>query len=344
MEEFVRQARTDGGLIAVMSRYYGPYILLLFDMTVAIIAMMSVLFVVGWLRHTGELTSTLAAGISHGRILRPMVIGSALLMGFQFVNREFLLPDMRDALSMKPRDLTGDAEQPILPNFDKTSAILFGGKSLKPRSKVLIQPVFDLDANYQGYGDTLAAAKAVWLPKDDRHEAGFLLQDVQQPKNINALPSIGTKTRHILMSPRDHQWIEPGQLFVVTSVTTDMLATSGSSTKLSSIVQLARRVKNPAVDTSSSVQTFLHERVIRTPLDFCLVLLGLPLVVNRKGKNLFMLIGIAVGTVLGFFFVKTLAGALGSNGYLLTPAMAAWLPLLLVGPIGYARLREVQTV
>ena len=56
-----------------MLRYYGPYMLLLFDWTGAIIALIAFLFTIGWLRRTGELTAILSAGISHGRILRPMI-------------------------------------------------------------------------------------------------------------------------------------------------------------------------------------------------------------------------------------------------------------------------------
>ena len=93
-----------------------------------------------------------------------------------------------------------------------------------------------------------------------------------------------------------------------------------------------------------SLQVLLHERIIRPPLDFSLILLGLPLVVNRRGRNLFVMIGAAMLTVLVFFMIKTLANAMGGGGYLLAPAMAAWLPLLLIGPVAYARLRDVQTV
>ena len=45
-----------------------------------------------------------------------------------------------------------------------------------------------------------------------------------------------------------------------------------------------------------------------------------------------------------YFVLKMAAGALGGSGYLLSPAMAAWLPLLVFGPVAYMRLREVQTV
>jgi lipopolysaccharide export system permease protein len=92
------------------------------------------------------------------------------------------------------------------------------------------------------------------------------------------------------------------------------------------------------------LQVLLHERFVRPPLDFALILLGLPLVVNRKGRNLFMMMSVAMMTVMGFFAVKTGANYIGTSGYLVSPAIAAWIPLLVCGPIAYIRYRDVQLV
>ena len=344
MDDFARQAQTDGSLIRVMARFYGPYVLLLFDWTGAVITLMSLLFVVGWLRRTGELTAMLAAGISHGRLLRPIVIASAAIIIIQTTSREFVLPGLRDALSMRSKDLTGDAEQAILPNYDKTSGILLEGKSLRARSRVIVEPNFRLYGDYQGYGDLLIAKQATWVRANDDHASGYLLEQVQRPEKIDSLATIGTSDRSILMTSRDQNWLSSKQCFVATTVNTDLLQTNKSSTKLSSVAELVSRVRNPAVHSSMSLHVLLHERIIRTPLDIALVLLGLPLVVNRRNRNLFVMIGVAIGTVLFFFLLKTVSGALGGSGYLLTPAMSAWIPLLVIGPVAYTRLREVQTL
>ena len=246
---------------------------------------------------------------------------------------------------MRSKDFTGDAEQAILPNYDKTSGILLEGKFLRARSRVIVEPNFRLYGDYQGYGDLLIAKKATWVPAtDDDHASGYLLEQVQRPEKIDSLASIGTSDRSILMTSRDQSWLSSKQCFVATTVHTDLLQTNKSSTKLSSVAELVSRVRNPAVHSSMNLHVLLHERIIRTPLDIALVLLGLPLVVNRRNRNLFVMIGVAIGTVLFFFVLKTVAGAMGGSGYLLTPAMSAWIPLLVIGPVAYTRLREVQTL
>ena len=103
MEDLLRQGQQQGSLVTVFMRCYGPYMLLLFDMTGAIITLMAFLFTVGWLRRTGELTAILSAGISHGRIFQPIIYASLLIILVQLANRELLLPNYRDSLSFKAK-------------------------------------------------------------------------------------------------------------------------------------------------------------------------------------------------------------------------------------------------
>jgi lipopolysaccharide export system permease protein len=344
MDDFVELGQERDGMLAVMLRFYGPYMVLLFDMTGAIITLLALLFVVGWLRRTGELTAMLAAGISHGRIFKPMVIASLIIISSQLAVREFVLPGLRDNLDMKAKDVTGEAKVAVLPELDKTSNILFEGQAMIPRSQTIIQPSFRLYGDYPGYGDLMMADEATWIDSTPDHPSGYLLSRVDRPQGIDALPSIGTADRAILLTSHDQGWLQPGQCFVATTISPELLSKDQSSTRLSSIAELAQRVRNPAVRSSTSLKVMLHERVVRPPLDFALILLGLPLVVNRRQRNMFVMIGFAIMTVLFFFVLKTLAGALGGNGYLISPAIAAWTPLLVLGPIAYVRLRDVQTV
>lgn len=344
MDELVSQGQQEGSLVKVMLRYYGPYMLLLFDWTGAIIVLMALLFTVGWLRRTGELTATLSIGVSHGRILRPMIIASLLIIGIQCVNREWLLPRYRDALSMKAKDISVDAEQPVLPNYDRTSCILFEGAGLKAQRREIRKPNFRIYGDFAGFGDLLLADTAHWLTADENHTSGYLLRGVISPESIDQIPSAGTDERLILMTSADQPWLKPRECFVATTIHSDLLQTNQAAKRIASISEMIRQVQNPAVHSAASLKVLLHERILRPPLDFALVLLGLPLVINRGGRNLFVMIGAAIGTVLIFFLLKTIAGAMGGSGYLLSPSTAAWIPLLILGPIAYTRLREIETV
>ena len=342
MDDLVKQGQAEDGLVPVMMRYYGPYMLLLFDWTGAIIALMAFLFTIGWLRRTGELTAILSAGISHGRIFRPILIASLVLIVVQLVNRELVLPTYRDVLTMKAQDIAGENQQPILAQYDQANRVLIDGSSLLTLSRVVREPSFRLDGVYPGFGDLLLAQSARWLDASGEHPSGYLLDGVQRPDVIDELPSVGVGERLILMTSRDQPWLGPRQCFFATTVRTDFLQTNQSATRMASVAELADRIRNPAVHSSMGLKVLLHERILRPPLDYILILLGLPMVVNRHGRNLFVMIGASMLTVMAFFVVKTLSGAMGGSGYLLSPAMAAWMPLLILGPIAYVRLRDAQ--
>ncbi len=347
-EDLVAQTRSGDSLPSVLVRFYGPYLILLFDMTGAIITLMSFLFTVGWLRRTGELTATLSAGISHGRIFRPMVIASLVIITAQLACRECVIPRFRSSLTMKAEDLNGEIEQAVRPTSDLFAGIVIEGSQLQTKARKIEKPNFRIDTEYAGFGDVLIAQEAVWMDAQQGGSgppvSGYLMRGVKRPERINTIPSARRRGQPILLTPADQDWLAADECFVATSVHPNMLQTQDTATRLASVWELSDRIRNPAVYSSLALQTQVHERIVRAPLDFALVMLVLPLVVNARGRKIFVLIGSAVGLVLGFFALKTLAGALGGSGTLLTPGLAAWLPLLVVAPLAYVRLRAVQRV
>ena len=340
IEDLLRQAQKEGSLITVMLRYYSPYLLLLFDWTGAIIALMAFLFTIGWLRGTRELTAMLSTGISHGRIFRPILIASLVLLVLQLLNRELVLPNYRDVLLLKAKDWSGEASQPIRAQYDTVNRILVDGRALQTKTRTILNPTFRLDGDYPMYGDMMLGDSAVWLDATADHGSGYLIDGVQRPEKIDELPSVGFKGRYILLTSRDQDWLRAGQCFFATTLHTDFLQTKQSAIRMASIQELVSRVRNPAVHSSMALRVLLHERLVRLPLDYALILLGLPMVLNRHERNLFVMIAAVSMTVLGFFALKTVSGAMGSGGYLLSPMMAAWMPLLILGPIAYVRLRD----
>ena len=145
------------------------------------------------------------------------------------------------------------------------------------------------------------------------------------------------------MTRQELPWLQPGQCFVATTLDIEVLCDNPRSTRMAGVPELVRRIRNASVHSSRELHTLLHERLLRPPLDFCLVLMGLPLVVNRGEQRLFNVIAQAMGIVLLFFGLKTVAAAMATGGYLLTPAMAAWVPLLVLGPLSLLRYLDAQT-
>jgi lipopolysaccharide export system permease protein len=342
LDDLIRLGTDSGSLPIALIRFYGPYMMMLFDWTAAIIALMAMLFTVSWLRRSGELTALLAAGVRHGRVLRPMLFVVAVVIIGQSFCRELLIPSYREVLTSKPGELRVAKAKSMLPSYDKSSGLLIEGEGLYPSEARIERPSFRLYTSFPGFGDVIDGESAVYRDATDELPAGYLVSGVTRPAAIDSLATGKIRDRPVVMTRTELPWLEPGQCFVLTSLDIEVLRDNPRSTRMAGMPELMRRIRNGSVHSSKELHTLLHDRMLRPPLDFCLVLLGLPLVVNRGDKGLFNVIGQAIGIVLLFFGVKTVAAAMAGGGYFLTPALAAWVPLLLLGPLAYVRYRDAQ--
>ena len=80
----------------------------------------------------------------------------------------------------------------------------------------------------------------------------------------------------------------------------------------------------------------MHSRFVQPFLDVTLFFLGLPLVLTRRNRNIFVAIGLCVAVVIGYFVVLMVCQAMGSSGFLLSPSQAAWCPLIVLAPLAAA--------
>lgn len=341
MDDLAEHAERTGGMVAAFVGFYGPFMLMLFEMTGTIIALLALIFTIGLLRRSGELTAILSAGISHGRIVRPMLIAAGGVIGFAALNRELLLPRWQDQLGMKARDLAGDTEQPLLPCYDTMAGVLIKGKSLVVLRKEIVAPAFKIHPLLPEFGQQLNADVAHWIEAKEGRPSGYLLSGVSSPQDIDSLPSQSLANQTALRTALDTPWLAPGQCFVASRVEYDFLQNGTSWKRLATTADLVRRVSNPAVYCAADVHVTLHDRWLRPPLDFSLIVLSLSLVVGRTERNLFVVAGYATGLVGLFFGLRTGFHMMGGSD-LVDPATAAWAPLLVLGPLAYARYRIVQ--
>jgi hypothetical protein len=72
-------------------------------------------------------------------------------------------------------------------------------------------------------------------------------------------------------------------------------------------------------------------------LDFTQLLIGIPLILSNIHRNVVNMIASCVLSFALFFGISIGLRTLGSNATLLTPAAAAWAPLLIFAPIAWSR-------
>ncbi len=325
--------------IQVMGAYYAPRALQLFDKISGLLAMLAATFVLTSIARTNELTALMAAGIGPARVIRPLLGASIFVALLAAANREVGLPKVRDALSKNAQDWLGDAARKCTPKYDR-SDILISGQSTFANQKRLASPLFRLPQELVAWGRQIEAENAFYLAEEGDRPAGYLLRGVKQPANLGQLASRGLADELVLFSPSDMPWLKPDECFVASTVTFEQLSIGSAWRQNLSSVELASGLRGQTIEPGPDVYLTLHSRFVRPLLDMSLVLLGIPLVLRRETRNIFMAAVMGLGLVVALWAVMLTSDALGRN-YLISAVLAAWLPLLVFGPLAYAASRPL---
>jgi lipopolysaccharide export system permease protein len=342
LDEFIQYGKAKGGLIHALVDYYGPALLAIFDRTCGLLVLLSAMFVIAWLYRTNEMTALLAAGISKARIIRPVLMVSIVAILVATVSRECLIPQWEKSLNRSPQDLQGGERlQSIRPTVDIDYGVLIAGRTLETNSQCIINPVFKFQGPVTELIDQIHAARAVYLPADSTHPAGYRVEGLAAKSMLTGKPSVKRDGVDYLLLPTDNPWLAADHCFISSSVEYDMLR-GGSSKQFASTAELIWRLRNQRTHYGTDLQVMVHSRFLQPWMDMTLLLLGLPLILTTRNRNVVQLVVVCLATFGLFFAVSTGFGSLASHGTLISPSVAAWGPLMVFGPIAYARARQAM--
>ena len=332
VDEFIGYGETQGGVLNVLVQYYGPRVLSFFDKTSALIALAAALFTVSALRRSNELVALTAAGIPIRRIVLPLVIAAGSVSILASVNRETLLPEHRDALSRNAQNWLGERQRPFGIVYDYQTDIRLAGKGLIDRERKIVDAKFSLPDSMNALGRHLIAEDAVYVPPADGRPAGYLLRGVISPADLAAKKNVVQNDEPVVMVPGETPWLKADQVFVRSDITFNQLSHGDAWRQYSSTAELVEAMRNPSLDFGADARVGLHARFVQPLLDVSLLLLGLPIMLSRKNSSVFVAAAKCIA-LMGLFFLVVLAcHGLGAN-YLLRADLAAWLPLIIFGPL-----------
>lgn len=333
LDEFLRFGEKAGGLVRLLTQYYGYRSILFFDRISALLTLLSAMFTVAWIQRHNELVALMAAGFSRVRVVRPIIIASIALSFVAAGVRELVIPRFQTELVKTARDLGGDKPQDMHPRYDNQTDVFIRGKATFARQQRIDKPNFGLPPALSRYGQQLVAERAFYEPPREGRPGGYRLQQVSEPPRIDELASLELAGQPVLLTRRDHSaWIAPGECFVVSGVTFTDLTMAQTIRQFASTPQLIMALRNPSLDYGADVRVAIHSRFVQPLLDITLLFLGLPLVLSRSSRNIFGAIGICLALVAAFLLVVIGFQSLGAN-LLLSPSLAAWAPLFIFVPI-----------
>ncbi|MDG2206476.1 MAG: LptF/LptG family permease [Pirellulales bacterium] len=333
--ELHRYAESNGGLFRTVLGYYGLRSLVFFDWMNPLLILVAAMFTIATFRRHNEMTALMAAGIRNLRMIRPLLIMASVLVLLAVINREFILPSLRQELSLDMKQQRDQKSDALTPVYDNQTDILLSGKGLILSNEKIVQPNFFLPRNLDRYGVQLLADEALYQRAAEGRPRGYLLSGVRQPEGLVTEASLQVEGVPTLLTPRDTAWLEKDECFVVSGVEPKLLASGGTWQQFSSTSELADALENPSVKHNPSVEVELHSRFVQPFLDINLLLLGLPLVLTRQSRSLFFSVGLCVLLIVVFMAVIMLCHSLGSAA-MLSPSLAVWLPLMFFVPLAVA--------
>ena len=179
------------------------------------------------------------------------------------------------------------------------------------------------------------AENAYYRPPEDGRPGGYLFEQVELPKAIATQPSVALLGRPILLTPHDTDWLQPDECFIVSNLSFEHLDGGAAWRQYSSTVELMQGLRNRSLDFGADERLAIHARFIQPVQDLTLLFLGLPLVLSRSNRNVFLAIGLCLALVIAFSAIVIGSRYLGSS-YWLEPALGAWLPLMIFVPCAVA--------
>ncbi len=332
LDDLLNLGKQHGSFAVVFSEYYGARSLAFFDRTSGLMALVAATFAATSMQRSNEMCALMSAGIPKIRVVSPLLAGATVVALLAATSRELVIPKFRDGLTRDASSMLAGGIEDLTPRYDRLTDIRLGGKQIDRSQRRIIEPAFRLPQHVHGYGVQLTAREACYHDAQDDRPGGYLLRGVIQPAHLKKIDSLVIEDQPVILSPRDTPWLEPDQCFVISKVRFEDLAASSLWQTFSPTTELIARLRNPSLDFSADVRVAVHARLVQPMLDITLLMLGLPVVLSRESRNVFFSAGLCVLIVAFFFLVVLICHGLG-NSYLITPALAAWAPLLIFSPL-----------
>ncbi|OGX37782.1 MAG: hypothetical protein A3C53_00785 [Omnitrophica WOR_2 bacterium RIFCSPHIGHO2_02_FULL_68_15] len=329
LEEFLRLQVPP----AVIARYYGAMLPIIFVQVAPFAVLMAVLYTVGNLNRHQELIAMRASGISPWAIVRPLLLAGALVSGLVLCANEGLMPQatatvhaLWDQYLDRPAELAKPESQRIprsLAVFGNSGHTLIYARKFDVDAKTLEDVIILEHGQDLGLRRKIVAKSAVWTPEGWRFSHCTVLRFNSQGRLFGKAVTYERKMIPLAQSP-------------------DGLVRAERQTQAMSYHELAKYIKRAGGRGSEATRKLRVDLQTKLAFPFAslvVVLFGAPLAVNATRGGTLLGMGMAVGAAVAFYGTQAIFVAIGKGGWL-PPATAAWAANLLFGGVGLHLLRR----
>lgn len=332
-----------GGFSQLLVSYYVPVLFDLFDKLSGVLTLTSGIFAISLMQRHRETTALASAGISNLRIVRPLLLATIAITSLAVVNREVWLPANRQSLVRSFQNWTAPGVVPMSTFRDESTGVLIRGRELNLQRNQIIDPEFQLPLHLSSEALRFSASHATVESATPRRPDGLLLQNVSVPDDLSDFHSVRDGDEVIVFSPRDFPWLGPRQLYIRSDVKLQDIVDATDLAGYRSLREMVRRGREGTHGFAFGEEVAVHARLLQPFMDMILVLVGLPIVFRRSSQNLFFAAAMCLAVVIGVQLTMAISHALGAYHLIGSPALSAWLPLLVWGPVASITVGWLRT-
>ncbi len=296
-------AANGHSLFSGLCRYYMVHMPEVAAMFGPYAILFAAMFTLHHLNQNNELVPMFSVGVSQFRLALPIIIGAMLVSAALVGIREYVIPANAREMVLISRMMRGKDN----PKFDKL--------------ELIVDPIGNVFEAKEWDGSKL------------------------QLNRVSMLPALGTKVVTFdylrwTQSPGSHGYFVPSpgssltveQFRGVSNLSLHDIRDENRVTRRSSYAELKEQSERKPKNRQLAIMMHEHVSYAFTPL--VLLLFGLPLVLRRKEKSIFVGLSVCLALSLSYFSLNLALQRLGSKSQFLDPLLASWLPLIIFGSIG----------
>jgi lipopolysaccharide export system permease protein len=325
---FHNNAHGLGAVVKRVGLYYAYRVPQLFDRLCEAIVLMAGMFTVAMMQRNNEHLPLLSAGVPTQRIVAPILLCAFVMLGLQVANQELVIPRIASKLALERSDPDGDKEIAAHQGYEQNDVHVAGERAIRSK-KTVKQFCVTIPESVDGNLIHITAKEATYKPSEEPLRGTWELFGCTPPDvaPIEGVLEVRDKGRYVLHTrvvnfealTRDQKWFQ-----------------------LARTDELYRELQRPESRGLAPMAVLFHVRLTRPVLGIVLVLMGLSVILRDSNRNVIISSGVCV-VLCGVFFVScSVCKMLGDGGYL-SPALAAWLPVVTFSPFGIVMFDAVQT-
>jgi lipopolysaccharide export system permease protein len=333
IDDFFQPGRSGIETIRLVFTYYGYRSFQFYDRLCEATSLLAAMFTVAWTQRNNELIPMLSAGVSTHRFLRPIFLGAGLMLGLGVLNQEFMIPNIAPALVTDRGDPEGTNELLVQGCYDPNGVHIDGLRAIR-KERLINKFYVTLPAQGQSEMKHLSADRAQYIPpmENVRYSGGWMMTGTSPGE----LPA-GT------FDPAMIEMIDPGRFFLFVRDATFDRATQGQKTQsFTATSDLNRLMERTDVGRMQSLAVTFHMRLARPIVGMLLVIMGLSIILRDQTRHVFISSGLCL-IMCALFYAVVFGGKFLGNADYVSPALAAWLPLLIFLPLSIAFYDAIHT-